>query len=73
MVWHKDTKPTHSDILAFDIQRGRDHGLQPYHKYFEICSLKRPVNSWKDFEGFIPNDVGLKNNFFTSFYIFFFV
>ncbi|XP_017017711.1 salivary peroxidase/catechol oxidase [Drosophila kikkawai] len=57
VVWHKDTKPTHADILAFDIQRGRDHGLQPYHKYFEICSLRRPVTSWKDFEGFIPNDV----------------
>uniref|UniRef100_A0A6P4ECN0 Peroxidase n=1 Tax=Drosophila rhopaloa TaxID=1041015 RepID=A0A6P4ECN0_DRORH len=57
IVWHKDTKPTTADILAFDIQRGRDHGLLPYHRYLESCSLSRPVNSWKDFEQFIPKDV----------------
>ncbi|XP_017085181.2 chorion peroxidase isoform X2 [Drosophila eugracilis] len=60
VVWHKDTKPTHADILAFDIQRGRDHGLLPYHRYLESCVLSRPVNSWKDFENFIPKE-GLDN------------
>ncbi|EDW96962.1 chorion peroxidase [Drosophila yakuba] len=57
VVWHKDTRPTHADILAFDIQRGRDHGLLPYHRYLESCVLSEPVKSWKDFEHFIPNDV----------------
>lgn len=57
VVWHKDTKPTHADILAFDIQRGRDHGLLPYYRYLESCVLSRPVESWKDFEHFIPSDV----------------
>ncbi|XP_017056031.1 peroxidase isoform X2 [Drosophila ficusphila] len=57
VVWHNDTKPTHADILAFDIQRGRDHGLLPYHRYLESCTLLRPVNSWRDFEEFIPKDV----------------
>ncbi|XP_017112083.1 peroxidase [Drosophila elegans] len=57
VVWHKDTKPTHADILAFDIQRGRDHGLLPYHRYVESCTLSRPVNSWTDFESLIPEDV----------------
>ncbi|XP_017000798.2 chorion peroxidase isoform X2 [Drosophila takahashii] len=57
VVWHKNTKPTHADILAFDIQRGRDHGLLPYHKYLESCVLSKPVTSWRDFEQYIPKDV----------------
>nr|XP_036677518.1 chorion peroxidase-like [Drosophila suzukii] len=57
VVWHKSTKPTHADILAFDIQRGRDHGLLPYYRYLESCFLSKPVTSWKDLEHFIPKDV----------------
>ncbi|KAH8382233.1 hypothetical protein KR009_002509, partial [Drosophila setifemur] len=56
VVWHKNTKPTHADILAFDIQRGRDHGLQPYYKYLEVCSNIRSVNDWTDFENLIPKE-----------------
>lgn len=52
-------RPTHSDILAFDIQRGRDHGLQPYVKYLEICKNIK-INDWTDLERFISREVSLK-------------
>ncbi|XP_055330843.1 peroxidase-like [Paramacrobiotus metropolitanus] len=32
------------DLPAIDIQRGRDHGLQPYVKYRELCQLRVPKN-----------------------------
>ncbi|XP_017143230.1 chorion peroxidase isoform X1 [Drosophila miranda] len=57
VVWHESTKPTHADILAFDVQRGRDHGLQPYYKYLELCSHIKQVTGWSDFEQFIPKNV----------------
>ncbi|KAM8703318.1 hypothetical protein ACLKA7_008011 [Drosophila subpalustris] len=56
IVWHENTKPAHADVLAFDIQRGRDHGLQPYYKYLEACSGRR-VSGWSDFESHIPKEV----------------
>ncbi|KAH8358516.1 hypothetical protein KR093_000499, partial [Drosophila rubida] len=57
IVWHERTKPTHADVLAFDIQRGRDHGLQPYYKYLEACSNTKKVTGWADFEPYIPGEV----------------
>ncbi|EDV93845.1 GH19553, partial [Drosophila grimshawi] len=57
LVWHEPTKPAHADVLAFDIQRGRDHGLQPYYKYLEICNRNKKITSWSDFEDFIPKEL----------------
>lgn len=57
IVWHENTKPTHTDVLAFDIQRGRDHGLQPYYKYLEVCNNNKHINGWADFEPFISKEV----------------
>lgn len=41
-----------TDVLAWDIQRGRDHGVQSYINYLEICSNIK-VNSWTDLESYI--------------------
>ncbi|XP_023175149.2 chorion peroxidase [Drosophila hydei] len=57
IVWHEPTKPTHADVLAFDIQRGRDHGLQPYYKYLEACGNKKNIAGWSDFEAVMPKKI----------------
>uniref|UniRef100_A0A182IZN7 Uncharacterized protein n=1 Tax=Anopheles atroparvus TaxID=41427 RepID=A0A182IZN7_ANOAO len=37
------------DVLALDIQRGRDHGLARYTDYYTLCNGK-PVTGWADLE-----------------------
>lgn len=37
------------DLAAFNINRGRDHGLQPYAKYVEYCTGKK-LESFDDLE-----------------------
>ncbi|XP_037069335.1 chorion peroxidase-like [Pollicipes pollicipes] len=36
------------DLIALNIQRGRDHGIPPYNKLREICGLKK-ATTWSDF------------------------
>uniref|UniRef100_A0A1I8MF21 Animal heme peroxidase n=1 Tax=Musca domestica TaxID=7370 RepID=A0A1I8MF21_MUSDO len=55
LVSNSTKRPTHSDALAFDIQRGRDHGLQPYYKYLEVCSNVK-ISQWNDLRQFIENE-----------------
>ena len=40
------------DLVAMNIQRGRDHGVPGYVKYVEICGGK-PVTGWPDLETYI--------------------
>ena len=41
------------DLVALNIQRGRDHGLPGYNKYREICMGSR-ANTWTDLSPAIP-------------------
>lgn len=43
------------DQLAFDIQRTRDHGLQPYINYIKKC-LNIRITSWDDLTSLIAED-----------------
>ena len=35
------------DLVALNLQRGRDHGLAPYVKWRALCGLP-PLNTWKE-------------------------
>lgn len=50
------------DLAAFNINRGRDHGIQPYVKYLEYCTGKT-VRTFDDLHGVTEEDnlVKLRN------------
>ncbi|XP_050420368.1 peroxidase-like [Adelges cooleyi] len=40
------------DLVALNVQRGRDHGLPPYNEWREVCGYEK-AKSWKDLEEFM--------------------
>ena len=65
-----NSRPIRADTLAFDIQRGRDHGLQSYVEYLQICSNTK-IKNWSDLEHFIRTEVIFMN--FIQSYLFSFM
>ena len=42
------------DLVALNVQRGRDHGLAPYVKWRQLCGL-RSIKSWKMFASVVSS------------------
>ena len=53
------------DLFAFDIQRGRDHGLPPYYKWREVCNLPPAANFSQMKEFMRPHSLELIQRFYV--------
>ncbi|XP_076043152.1 salivary peroxidase/catechol oxidase-like isoform X2 [Oratosquilla oratoria] len=44
------------DLVALNIQRGRDHGIPGYNDWRELCGLTR-AKSWTELDGVMPKEM----------------
>ncbi|XP_070397551.1 chorion peroxidase-like [Dermacentor albipictus] len=50
------TRPFGVDLFAFDIHRGRDHGLRAYADYVQHCAPGVRLEAFEHLEKFMPRD-----------------
>lgn len=55
-----EQKHVGTDVLALDILRGRDHGLNGYVKYLELCTEDHSISDWADLRRYIGAEVRTK-------------
>lgn len=53
---NSEQKNVGTDVLALDILRGRDHGLNKYTQYLELCTKDR-IKDWDDLAEYIDVEV----------------
>lgn len=49
------------DLVALNLQRGRDHGLPGYTEWRQVCGLRRP-RSWEDLQSIMEPDVSARRS-----------
>ncbi|KAJ1521037.1 hypothetical protein ONE63_002748 [Megalurothrips usitatus] len=54
------------DLVALNLQRGRDHGLPGYTEWRQVCGLSRP-RSWQDLEAVMePDSIAVLQSMYPS-------
>merc|ERR1739837_58480 len=53
-LFEKSDRTGGLDLVALNIQRGRDHGLPGYIKYLEICGQTK-IKTWNDLTKFMTD------------------
>lgn len=56
-----EQKHVGTDVFALDILRGRDHGLNSYTKYLELCTDDHSIANWSDLRRYINAEVKTLN------------